>query len=140
MAKRKLKKIQIYCDMYDAYVIFLIGGEVPDLLKYLRRKHGKKAVYYSWGKAFSFGDDADTTNGYQFHINAPLGKGEVFYSWHSDMTPYLLSHELYHVVGDIMYTRGVGYNYGSEETYAYLYGWLFDRLFKKLGGKLPKRL
>ena len=140
MAKRKLKKIQVYVDMYDAYVIFLIGGEVPDLLKYLRRKYGKDAQYFSWGKAFSFGEDADTTNGYQFHVNAPLGKGEVFYSWHSDMTPYLLSHELYHVVGDIMYTRGVGYNYGSEETYAYLYGWLFDKLFHKLGGTLPKRL
>ncbi len=140
MAKRKLKKIQIYVDMYDAYVIFLIGGEVPDLLKYLNRKYGKNATYYSWGKPFKFGEDADTTNGYQFHVNAPLGKGEVFYSWHSDMTPNLLTHELFHVVGDIMYVRGSTYNSGSEEHYAYLYGWIFERLFKKLGGKFPKRL
>lgn len=136
----RLKKIQVYSDLYDAYIIFLIGGEVPDLLKYLDRKYGKDGKYFSWGKEFKFGEDADTTNGYQFHVNAPLGKGEIFYSWHSDMTPYLLSHELYHVVGDIMYTRGVSYNSGSEENYAYLYGWLFDKLFKKLGGKLPKRL
>lgn len=140
MAKRRLKKIQIYSEHYDAYIIFLIGGEVPDLLKYLNRKYGKKGRYFSWGKEFKFGEDADTTNGYQFHVNAPLGKGEVFYSWHSDMTPYLLSHELYHVVGDLMYVRGVSYNSGSEEDFAYLYGWLFDKLFKKLGGKLPKRL
>ena len=126
--------------MYDAHVVFLIGKEVPDLLKYLYRKHGKDTQFYSWSKAFSFGEDADTTNGYQFHVNAPLGKGEIFYSWHSDMTPYLLSHELYHVVGDILHTRGVTYSYGSEEIFAYLYGWLFDKLFKKLGGKLPKRL
>jgi len=136
----RLKKIQVYSDLYDAYIIFLIGGEVPDLLKYLSRKYGKKGKYFSWGKEFKFGEDADTTNGYQFHVNAPLGKGEIFYSWHSDMTPYLLSHELYHVVGDIMYTRGVSYNSGSEENYAYLYGWLFEKLFNKLGGKLPKRL
>jgi len=138
--KRKLKKIQVYSEHYDAYIIFLIGGEVPDLLKYLKRKYGSKGRYFSWGKEFKFGEDADTTNGYQFHVNAPLGKGEVFYSWHSDMTPYLLSHELYHVVGDIMYVRGVSYNSGSEEDFAYLYGWLFDKLFKRLGGKLPKRL
>lgn len=139
MAKR-LKKIQIYNDMYDVYIIFLIGGDVPNLQRYIKRKHGK-ARLYSWDKEFDlYTDDADTTNGYQFHVNAPLGKGEVFYSWHSEMTPYLLSHELYHVVGDILYTRGIGYNYDSEEIYAYLYSLLFDKVFKKLGGKFPKRL
>lgn len=140
MAKRRLKKIQVYVDMYDAYVIFLIGGEVPDLLSYLKRKHGADNTYYSWSKPFTFGKDADTTDGYQFHTNAPLGRGEIFYSWHSDLTPNLLTHELYHIVGDILHTRGVAYSYGSEEIYAYLYGWIFERLFKKLGGKLPKRL
>lgn len=140
MAKRKLKKVQVHVDMYDAYVIFLIGGTVEDLLKYLHRKHGKKAQYYSWGTPFKFGPDAGETNGYEFHVNAPLGNGEFFYHWHSDLTPFLLTHELFHVVGDIMYTRGVSYNYGSEETFAYLYGWLFERIFKKVGGKLPKRL
>jgi len=138
--KRKLKKIRVYCKHYEADIIFLIGGEVPDLLKYLYRKHGKDAKFYSWSKQFSFGEDADTTNGYQFHVNAPLGKGEIFYSWHSDLTPNLLTHELYHVVGDIMHVRGSTYSYGSEEHYAYLFGNIFEELFKKLGGKLPKRL
>ena len=140
MAKRKLKKYTIYNDLYDVHVIFLIGGEVIDLQKYIKRKHGNVETY-SWGKKFDlYCKDADTTNGYQFHVNAPLGKGEVFYHWHSHNTPYLLGHELYHMTGDIMYTRGMTYNSGSEESYAYLAGWLFDRLCKKMKIKFPKRL
>lgn len=139
--KRKLKKIQIYNDLYDVYMIFLIGGEVEDLQKYISRKHGRNAKLYSWGKPFNlYAKDANTTNGYQFHVTAPLGKGEIFYSWHHEHTAYMIGHESFHIIGDIMYNRGVTYNSGSEESFAYLFGWVFGKLFKKLGGKLPKRL
>jgi len=133
------RRIKLYDDLYDVHITYLLGGTVEDLVKYIKRKH-KKAPLYSWGKQFTFGADADTTNGYQFHVNAPLGNGEVFYIWTADATPYLLFHETYHLVGDILYTRGLPYTYSSEEAYAYLGGWIFEKVFKKLGGKLPKRL
>lgn len=133
------RRIKIYNDLYDVHIIYLIGGIVKDLEKYIKRKH-KTAPLYSWGKQFTFGEDAGTTNGYQFHINAPLGNGEIFYVWVAEPTAYLLSHETFHLTGDILYTRGIPYTYSSEETFAYLNGWLFEQMFKKLGGKLPKRL
>lgn len=134
-----MRKIKVYNDLYDVHITYLIGGEVPDLKRYIKRVH-KDEQLYSWGKPFSFGEDADTTNGYQFHINAPLGDGEIFYVWVAQLTPYLLYHETFHLSGDILYTRGIPYTYSSEEAYAYLGGWLFEKVFKKLNGKLPKRI
>lgn len=135
----RLKKIKIYNDLYDVHIMYLFGGEVASLVRYIKRVHGDEKTY-SWGKPFVFGEDADTTNGYQFHINAKHGDGEMFYVWVHELTPYLLYHETYHLAGDILYNRGIPYTYSSEEAYAYLGGWLFEKVSKKLNIKYPKRL
>jgi hypothetical protein len=134
----KIRKISIYNDHYDCHIVYLIGKDVHWLKKYIARKHGDIQLY-SWASTFKFGEDANTTNGYQFHVNAPLGDGEMFYVWVAEPTPYLLVHETIHLTDDILYTRGIGYTYSSEEAYAYLGGWIFEKVFKRLGGKLPKK-
>lgn len=136
--KMKIRKINIYSQTYDCQITYLIGGDAIQLAKFIKRKH-KYELLYSWGKSFTFGADANTTNAYQFHVNYPLGHGEVFYVWVNEPTAYLLAHETFHLTGDILYTRGVAYTYSSEETFAYLNGWIFDKVFKRLKGKLPKK-
>ena len=133
-------KIFSFTTEYKASVTYLVGGTVPKLLAYLKKKYGGKLPkVYSWDKEFTFGDDADTTDGYQFHVNAPLGDGEMFYVWIAEPSSYLLSHETYHLVGDILFTRGIEYNYGAEESYAYLMSSIFEEIFKKMRGKIPKK-
>jgi hypothetical protein len=131
-----MRKISVYCEHYDCQIIYLVGSDVHALKKYLSRKHGADAKFYSWATEFKFDN---TTNGYQFHVNADLGDGEIFYVWLAYLDAYLLSHETLHLSGDILYTRGISYSYSSEETFAYLHGWIFDKIFKKLKGRLPKR-
>lgn len=121
--------------LYRANITYLIGGTVPELLKYLKKKH-KNFKSYSWGNEFEWGEDADSTDGYQFHVNAPLGVGEVFYVWVDRPSPFLLFHETYHLVGDILYNRGIVYSEDSEEAFAYLGGWIFEEIHRLLKGKL----
>ena len=134
-----MRKISIYNELYDAQICYLIGGTVPDLQKYIKRKH-KDAILYSWGAIFDlYADDIETSNAYQFHVTAPLGDGEIFYVWMAYITSNLLFHETFHLPGDIFYTRAMPYTEDSEETYAYLGAWIFERVFKRLNGKLPKK-
>jgi hypothetical protein len=127
-----MQEIKLYNDLYETYISFLIGGTVNDLIKFLKKRHGEKAKYHSWDKELVFGEDADTTDGYQFHINSPQGMEEIFYVWIDKPTPSLVFHETFHLVGDIMNTRCVEYCYESEETFAYLGGWIFTNLMKKI--------
>lgn len=132
----KIRKIKIFNEERDCQITYLIGKDVHWLKKYLRRKYGADAKYYSWGKDFKFDN---TTNGYEFHVNGDLGSGEMFYVWLAEITPYLLYHETYHLAGDILYVRGVKYSYSGEETFAFLGCWIFDQVFKRMKGKLPKK-
>jgi len=124
-----MKEFTFHQDMYDAWITYLLGGTVKDLKAFLRSKHGGRLpAMYSWDKRFYFGKDGDTTNAYQFHVNAPLGDGEIFYVWMSDLDDYLLWHETDHTRNDLLFTRGVGYSYESEEAYVYLGGWIFKKI------------
>ena len=121
-----MKEVRFTDTLYDAEISYLIGGTVEDLIAFVDEKHPGKSVM-SWGSKFEWGEDANTTNAYQFHINAPLGKGEVFYVWMHELTPYLLGHETFHLTGDILFTRGIKYCEESEEAFAYLCGWLHQQ-------------
>ena len=133
-----MKIIKFQTPLYFADVTYLIGGTVKDLRKYLDRIHGKDHKTYNWDKSESWAEDADSTDGYQFHVPAPLGDGEVFYVWVARPAPSLIFHETFHLVGDILHNRGIAYSYDSEEAYAYLGGWIFDKIFSKVRKILVK--
>lgn len=131
MAK-KIKEIKFVEPMYQADIRYLIGGSADDLIRLMKRRHGD-AQKYSWDRKFDWGEDANTTDGYQFHFNAIHGKGEVFYLWMQEPTAYLTMHEFIHLVGDVLFVRGIGYCYESEEVYAYLGGYLFEKFYSAYG-------
>ncbi len=133
-----MKEAKFFEPLYQVEISYLVGGDVPELKAFLKNRHGD-AHMYSFGSKFIWAEDADTTNAYQFHISQPLGKGEIFYVWVADKTAYLLFHETYHLVGDILSNRGVVYCLESEEAYAYLGGWIFQEAFKLLKGTFRKR-
>ena len=132
LPKVSIREIAFFEKMYQADICYLIGGGVSDLIHFINKRH-RNYTMYSWDKKFEWGEDSDTTDGYQFHITAPLGRGEKFYVWVHEPTPYLISHETYHLTGDILFTRGIEYGYGSEEAYAYLHGSIFQEIAKQLG-------
>ena len=136
--KTRIKEVRFSEPMYQADISYLVGGEVQDLIDFIKSRHGD-AQMYSFGEKFDWTDDADTTNAYQFHVAAPLGKGEVFYVWVEEKTPYLIFHETFHLVGDILYNRGIKYCMESEEAFAYLGGWIFQEAFKLLKGSFRKK-
>lgn len=131
MSKTKIREIKIFEDMMRVDISFLIGGTVPDLITFIKDRH-KNAQMYSFDEKFDWTEDADTTDGYQFHVCGPHGKGEVFYVWVLEPTPYLLEHEISHLTGDILCNRGVKYCMECEEVFAYLGGWISDELSKRL--------
>lgn len=135
--RKKIKEIRFTEPMYQADISYLVGGDVPALMNFIKDRHGN-AQKYSFGDKFDWSEDADTTNAYQFHVQAPLGKGEIFYVWMEDKTPYLLFHETFHLVGDILHNRGIKYCMESEEAFAYLGGWIFQEVFKLLKGSIKK--
>jgi hypothetical protein len=133
-----MKEFTFTDPLYQANISYLIGGDVPELISFIKKRH-KNSQMYSFGEKFYWEEDADTTNAYQFHITSPLGKSEIFYVWVSEKTPYLLAHETFHLTGDILYNRGVKYCMESEEAFAYLHGWIFSEMFKLLRGIFRKR-
>ena len=133
-----MKEVRFTEPMYQADISYLVGGDVPELIAFIKERHGNE-LPVSWSEKFEWGEDAHTTDGYQFHINAPLGKGETFYVWMAEKTPSLLFHETFHLVGDILHTRGINYSNDSEEAYAYLGGWIFQEAFRQLRGTFRKR-
>ncbi len=135
---KKIKEYSIFEQMYEAEISYLFGGTVEDLMAFIKNRH-KDAPIYSWGKIFEWGEDANTTNAYQFHVNAPLGAGEKFYVWINEVSPSLLYHETFHLSGDILFTRGIEYSYSSEECYAYLGGWIFQKICTSLNGKITTK-
>lgn len=139
MRKNKIKEYSFYDESWHTDISYLFGGTVEDLMDFIYQRH-KGMALYSWGVEHIWGKDANTTNAYQFHVNAPLGDGERFYVWLHEMCPNLLCHETVHLVGDILFTRGMEYKYESEEAYAYLAGNLFEKIYNLLNGKIsPKK-
>lgn len=138
MKRTKIKEVRFTEPMYQVDISYLVGGDVPQLISFIKDRH-KSAKMYSFNEVFEWSEDADTTNAYQFHVSAPLGVGEVFYVWVAEHTPYLLFHETFHLVGDIMYNRGIKYCMESEEAFAYLGGWIFQEASKLLKGKIRTR-
>lgn len=132
---KKIKEFTFFEEQYETHISYLFGGEVEDLILFIRSRH-KDEPKYSWSEKFEWGDDANTTDAYQFHVNAPLGKGERFYVWIYELSANRLYHETFHLAGDILHTRGSRYSYDSEENYAYLGSWIFQKIFTMLGGKL----
>jgi len=47
-------------------------------------------------------------------------------------------HETFHLTGDILFTRGIGYCYESEEAFAYLNGWLSQEIFTVINTNRPE--
>ena len=130
-----MKEYRFTEQMYQADISYLVGGDVPKLISFINDRH-KGAQMYSFNEKFNWSEDADTTNAYQFHIPAPLGKGEVFYVWVNEKTPYLLFHETFHLTGDILHNRGIKYCMESEEAFAYLGGYIFQEVFKLMRGRI----
>ena len=137
MRRTKIKEIRFFEPMYQTDISYLVGGDVPQLQQFIKERHGN-AKMYSWGKRFKWGKKANTTNAYQFHVTAPLGKGEVFYVWIEEKTDYLMFHESFHLLGDIMYDRGVKYCSKSEEAFAYLGGYIYQEVNKLMKRKVRK--
>lgn len=126
-----MKEYRFTDPIYESDITYLIGGSVNELISFIKENHVNNPVM-SWGESFEWGNDADTTNAYQFHINALLGYGERFYVWIHEVTPSLLYHETYHLVNDILHVRGVIFSYESEEAYSYLGGWIFQEISNSL--------
>ena len=133
--KSKIKEYKLYSDLYQAEMSYFYGGTADQFISLIKKRHGD-APMYSWGEKFEWGEDANTTDGYQFHFNAVHGDGEKFYLWLLNPTPFLFYHEVYHLSGDVLFTRGVGYSYESEEAHAYFGSWLFNKIFTWMGGRL----
>jgi len=124
--------------MFRADISYLIGGDVPQLKQFLLDRHKTGYQMYSFGEKFEWTEDSDYTDGYQFHVVAPLGKGEIFYVWVEEPSHYLLFHETEHLTGDILYDRGIKYCMESEEMWAYLGGWIWQELNKVLKRRKAK--
>ncbi len=139
MRKTKIKEVRFTVPIYEAEVSYLVGGDVPQLIQFIKERH-KNAKKYSFLKVFKWGKDADSTNAYQFHVGAPLGNGEVFYVWVAENTANLIAHETFHLTGDILYNRGFKYSMKSEEAFAYLNGWLSEQTAKLIKRRARKRV
>ena len=122
-----MKELRIYEPLYQADITYLTDCTIYEVIELLKQRH-VDVQPWSWSEQFQWGGDAHTTDGYQFHINAPYGNGEMFYVWMNKVTPSLLFHETFHLVGDILHTRGIVYCSSSEEAFAYLGGWIFQEV------------
>jgi hypothetical protein len=138
MATTRIKEYKIYESEKQVDIRILIGGMPHDLIKLIKNRHGEDVKLYNWDKEYIWPEDADDTDAYQFHVCAPLGKGEIFYAWVHEPTLYLLVHEVVHVVGDILFHRGYKYGRKSEEAWAYLTGWIMYEFYKQFKGKIKK--
>ncbi len=125
----KLSVIEIYIELYDVQIRYLFGGSTKDFVQYLRDTNKNKIpTLWSWSER-QYVKDIHSTDGYQCHsnFNADRKQEEIFYVWIGEGSD-LLYHEHYHLIGDIKFTRGVGYAKDSEEEYAYLGQWLWRQV------------
>lgn len=131
----KIVEKSFFNDLYGVDISFLFGGDVEDLKKFIRARHGT-AKLYSWDEEFNLQDHENNTDAMQFHIFTLIGNADKFYLWNAAMQTDLLFHEIFHLVGDILFVAGIRYSTHSEESYSYLAGWIGRKIFEQLGVKL----
>jgi hypothetical protein len=109
-------------------VCVAIGGHIDDFKKFLRERYnGRIPSLWSWDKRV-YVKDMHSTDGYSVYVNYnPPKHDEVYYMWVEDKNKHLF-HEITHTTGNIMFVRGYGYNYGSEENWAYMNQEIVDKL------------
>lgn len=135
MRKKKIIERTLFNDLYGVDISFLFGGDVYDLKKFIKNRHGETKLH-SWDEEFNLESQENNTDAYQFHVFTEVGSADKFYIWLASMQPELLFHEMYHLVGDILFVAGLKYTTGSEEAYSYLAGWIGKKVFEQLGVKL----
>lgn len=134
----KIKVHSFYVPIFEKNVSFLVGGEFEDFKKHLENKHGKdyEDRMWSYGEQYRWEKDADGTDAYTVFITERLGIGEVFYTWAHEPKPSLMWHEVKHMTHDILIHCGAKYCYESDEVFCYLGGWIFEKIYIMLNGKL----
>lgn len=139
MKRNKIIEKAFFNDLYGADISFLFGGDVEDLKKFIRARHGSSKLY-SWDEEFNLETHENNTDAMQFHILTLIGNADKFYLWVASMQADLLFHEITHLVGDILFVAGIRYSTHSEEAYSYLSGWIGKKIFEQLGVvlKMPK--
>lgn len=136
MRKNKIIEKTIFEDLFGVDISFLFGGDVEDLKKFIRTRHGAGCSLYSWDEPFNLWEQQNNTTAYQFHIFTDIGNADKFYLWNAVMETDLLLHEITHLTGDILFVAGIKYSTDSEELYAYLSGWIGRKIFEQLGVRL----
>ncbi len=132
---KKLIEKTFFNDLYGVDISFLFGGEVSDLKKFIKARHGIDYQLFSWDEAFDLEIEENNTDAMQFHIFTQMGNADKFYVWLASLQPDLLFHETTHLVGDILFVAGVKYSTQSEEAYSYLSGWIGKKVCEQLNTK-----
>lgn len=137
--KTKIKEYKITLDLFRVDISFLSGATPIELKEFIDKRHPNEKLW-NWDREFIWDKNYECTDGYMFHTEALLGRGEIFYLWFNEPTPYMTFHEITHMTGDILFHRGFEYNFGSEEAWAYLNGWIFEKFYiaNKCRLKIPK--
>lgn len=133
---KKIKEYKFYNDNYELEVSWLFGGDVDEVKKFMRTRHGIDAKFYSWGKEYKLYEAENNTNGLQFHIYTDIGNADIFYVWMAEPIWSLLYHEIYHQANDIQVSIGAKISEDSEENAAYLCGWIGKKLMEAMNIKL----
>lgn len=133
----KIIEKKFYCDLYKVDISFLFNGDVEDLKKFMRKRHGD-AKFYSGADEYRLYEEDNVTDGLQFHVFTPLGHADRFYVWKAMHDGGLLNHEIWHLTVDIMYVIGAKHVPESEECYAYLNGWIAEKINAKTKAKFPQ--
>ncbi len=121
-----LAEYSFHLEHYDAWICFLIGGEIKDFKSFLKSRYGRIPVMYSWDDR-QYAKDMEDTDAYQAHVNyKPPKHDEIFYLWMSHEK--ILVHEIIHLAGDILFVRGFTYCKESEEAWAYTGNEIYNRI------------
>lgn len=133
-----MKIIKIHVPLYLAEVTYLFYCTPEETHAYLQKEHGQNYQTTSHNEVPEPGKMDDDTDGLQFHVPGYMGKHEVFYVWIAEPDLNVLWHETLHLTFDILIQRGVEYAPSCEDAFAYLGGYIFDEVSKKLGITIKK--
>jgi hypothetical protein len=124
--------IEIKCDVYPIKLFVYLGIELEELVKELMVKCPdiEEEVFR---RDLGSRGDADGLS---------VGLGSARYCIWLESYPVdaklmgILIHELYHTVNDMMRDMDIVFCSKSEEAYAYLLGFLSERIFSEIGFKV----
>lgn len=116
-------KFKIPVDIYKTSVIIVVGESDEVASKYFKRFYlddeGIQGMCYDMG----IGTEARTT----------LSDSRLCYvRFGENPTPECVAHELMHVTFDILRKVGISHTWESEESYAYLLGYLVKEFYRKI--------